>query len=115
MNNHGTIAYFSMEIGLEAEMPTYSGGLGVLAGDTVRAAADLRVPLVAITLLHRKGYFYQQLDKDGRQSEEASEWVIEDFLREMVAMDQKWFLLSMTNSKELCCRFSMVSGIGSWM
>ncbi|MBI3799683.1 MAG: alpha-glucan family phosphorylase [Deltaproteobacteria bacterium] len=83
MNNHGTIAYFSMEIGLEAEMPTYSGGLGVLAGDTVRAAADLKVPLVAITLLHRKGYFYQQLDKDGRQSEEPSEWVIEDFLREM--------------------------------
>jgi glycogen phosphorylase len=83
MNAHGTIAYFSMEIGLEAGMPTYSGGLGVLAGDTVRAAADLKVPLVAVSLLHRKGYFYQQLDKNGGQSEEPSEWVIGDFLREM--------------------------------
>ena len=61
-----TIAYFSMEIGL----PTYSGGLGVLAGDTIRAAADLNVPLVAMTLLHRKGYFHQRLDASGWQSEE---------------------------------------------
>jgi len=64
--NHRTIAYFSMEIGLVTEMPTYSGGLGVLAGDTVRAAADLKVPMVAVTLLHRKGYFYQRLDGAGR-------------------------------------------------
>src|SRR5262249_6360710 len=83
MNTHGTIAYFSMEMGLEAEMPTYSGGLGVLAGDTVRAAADLKVPLVALTLLHRKGYCYQRLDEKGGQGEEPSEWVIEDFLQEM--------------------------------
>ena len=83
MNAHGTIAYFSMEIGLEAGMPTYSGGLRVLAGDTIRAAADLKIPLVAVSLLHRKGYFYQLLDKNGGQSEEPSEWVIEDFLREM--------------------------------
>ena len=54
--NHRTIAYFSMEIGLTSDMPTYSGGLGVLAGDTIRAAADLKVPMVAVTLLHRKGY-----------------------------------------------------------
>jgi starch phosphorylase len=52
-----TIAYFSMEICLERSMPTYSGGLGVLAGDTLRSAADLAVPVVAVTLLHRKGYF----------------------------------------------------------
>jgi len=83
MNTHGTIAYFSMEIGLEAGMPTYSGGLGVLAGDAIRAAADLKVPLIAVTLLHRKGYFYQRLDEHGRQSEEPSEWIIEDFLREL--------------------------------
>ncbi len=44
------VAYFSMEIALEAGMPTYSGGLGVLAGDTVRSAADLKVPMVAVTL-----------------------------------------------------------------
>ena len=55
---HGIIAYFSMEIGLVSDMPTYSGGLGVLAGDTIRAAADLKVPMVAVTLLHRKGYFH---------------------------------------------------------
>ena len=74
-----------MEIGLEPGMPTYSGGLGVLAGDTVRSAADLRVPLVAVTLLHRKGYFYQRLEQDGWQREEPSEWVVDDFLKEMPA------------------------------
>lgn len=79
----GTIVYFTMEIGLEAEIPTYSGGLGVLAGDTVRSAADLKIPLVAVTLLHRKGYFYQRLDAMGRQSEEPVEWVVDDFLTEM--------------------------------
>lgn len=84
MNNEdGVIAYFSMEIALEAGMPTYSGGLGVLAGDTIRAAADLKVPMVAVTLLHRKGYFYQRLDASGWQSEEPVEWVVEDFLEEM--------------------------------
>ena len=64
-------------------MPTYAGGLGVLAGDTIRAAADLNVPLVAVTLLPRKGYFYQRLDASGWQQEEAVEWVVEDFLTEM--------------------------------
>ena len=78
-----TIAYFSMEIGLEAGIPTYSGGLGVLAGDAIRSAADLGVPLVAVTLLHRKGYFYQQLDASGWQHEEPTEWAINDFLVEM--------------------------------
>lgn len=78
-----TIAYFSMEIGLASGLPTYSGGLGVLAGDTIRAAADLEVPLVAMTLLHRKGYFHQRLDSSGWQSEEPVEWVVEDFLAEV--------------------------------
>jgi starch phosphorylase len=77
------IAYFSMEIGLDAAMPTYSGGLGVLAGDTVRSAADLRVPMVAVTLLYRKGYFYQRLDPAGWQREEPALWVVEDFLSEL--------------------------------
>ena len=54
MNNNQDIAYFSLEIGLEDEMPTYAGGLGILAGDTVRAAADLKVPMVGVTLLYRK-------------------------------------------------------------
>jgi starch phosphorylase len=81
--NHGTIAYFSMEIGLVSDMPTYSGGLGVLAGDTIRAAADLKVPMVAVTLLHRKGYFYQRLDSAGRQIEDPVDWAVDDFLTEM--------------------------------
>jgi starch phosphorylase len=77
-----SIAYFSMEIGLEDAMPTYSGGLGVLAGDTIRAAADLKVPMVGMTLLHRKGYFYQRLDPSGWQVEEPVDWVVGDFLTE---------------------------------
>src|SRR2546429_2219670 len=68
------VAYFSMEIALENAMPSYSGGLGVLAGDTIRAAADLRLPMVAISLLYRKGYFTQRLAEDGSQTEEPVEW-----------------------------------------
>ena len=56
------VAYFSMEVALSPAMPTYSGGLGILAGDTLRSAADLGVPMVAVSLLHRKGYFRQRLD-----------------------------------------------------
>jgi starch phosphorylase len=73
------VAYFSMEIGLESGMPTYSGGLGVLAGDTIRSAADLEVPMVAVSLLHRRGYFFQRLDGQGRQSEEPVAWPVSDF------------------------------------
>ena len=69
-----TIAYFSMEIGLEATIPTYSGGLGVLAGDTLRSAADLGLPMVAVTLVHRKGYFQQHLDHAGNQTETPAAW-----------------------------------------
>jgi len=78
-----SVGYFSMEIALEADLPTYSGGLGVLAGDTIRSAADLKVPMVAVTLLHRKGYFYQRLDARGWQTEEPVEWVVQDFLEEL--------------------------------
>ena len=70
----GVVAYFSMEIAINPGMPTYSGGLGVLAGDTLRSAADLGVPLVAFTLAHRKGYFQQRLDLKGVQSEEVQQW-----------------------------------------
>jgi len=68
------IAYFSMEIGVRSDVPTYSGGLGVLAGDTIRSAADLNLPIVAVTLLTKKGYFRQELDIYGRQSEFPDEW-----------------------------------------
>jgi glycogen phosphorylase len=85
METDRTIAYFSMEIALEVGMPTYSGGLGVLAGDTVRAAADLHIPMVAVTLLHRQGYFYQRLDERGGQHEEPAAWAVNDFVHEMLA------------------------------
>ncbi len=68
------IAYFSMEIGLRNEIPTYAGGLGVLAGDTIRSAADLSIPLVAVTLVSNKGYFRQSLDAFGTQTEQTEEW-----------------------------------------
>jgi len=83
MPNDRYIAYFTMEIALEPGMPTYSGGLGVLAGDTIRSAADLKVPVVAVCLLHRQGYFYQRLDARGNQSEEPVEWAVNDFLTEL--------------------------------
>ncbi len=72
-----------MEIAIDPMIPTYSGGLGILAGDTIRAAADTKVPMVAVTLLYRKGYFRQRLDPDGEQKEEPVKWVIEDYLKEM--------------------------------
>jgi starch phosphorylase len=74
------IAYLSMEIGLDPSMPTYSGGLGVLAGDTIKSAADLRLPLVAITLLSRKGYFQQSFRQDGWQLEAPVLWKPEDYM-----------------------------------
>jgi starch phosphorylase len=80
--NEGVVAYFSMEIAINPGMPTYSGGLGVLAGDTLRSAADLGVPLVAFTLAHRKGYFQQHLDLKGVQSEDVQQWNPADFCTE---------------------------------
>lgn len=74
------IAYFSMEIAVAPEMPTYSGGLGVLAGDTLRSAADMGLPLAAVTLVYRKGYFRQHLDANGVQTEEAQPWKPEELL-----------------------------------
>ncbi len=74
------IAYFSMEIALDPSIPTYAGGLGVLAGDTLRSAADLDVPMAAVTLVHRKGYFRQRLDERGNQFEEPPVWYPEQGL-----------------------------------
>ncbi len=69
-----------MEVGIDPAMPTYAGGLGVLAGDTLRGAADLGVPMVGVTLLNRKGYFHQRLDARGNQLEEPVEWHPEELL-----------------------------------
>ncbi|ALP53764.1 alpha-glucan phosphorylase [Candidatus Tenderia electrophaga] len=68
------VAYFSMEIALRNEIPTYAGGLGVLAGDTLRSAADLEIPLVAVTLASTAGYFRQMIDAEGRQTEQTDPW-----------------------------------------
>src|SRR5512139_1584849 len=81
--DRGTIAYFSMEIGLQEGIPTYSGGLGMLAGDTVRSAADLELPMVAVSLLHRRGYFRQRLAGDGTQTEEPFTWSPAEHLQEL--------------------------------
>lgn len=72
--NESKIAYFSMEIGLSDDIPTYSGGLGILAGDTLRSAADLRLPFVAVTLISHKGYFSQGIDNKGHQIELPVVW-----------------------------------------
>ena len=80
------IAYFSMEIALDPVIPTYSGGLGILAGDTIRSAADLEIPMAAVTLAHRQGYFRQQLDEHGNQSESYDEWSPADRLARIEAV-----------------------------
>lgn len=79
-SDRNPVAYLSMEIAVTPEMPTYSGGLGVLAGDTLRAAADMGFPMVAVTLADRGGYFRQHLDTDGVQTEEAQPWSPESAL-----------------------------------
>ncbi len=83
MDGKADIAYFTLEIGLAENMPTYAGGLGILAGDTVRSAADLGIRMVAVTLLHRKGYFRQKLDAAGWQSEEDADWPVTELLQDM--------------------------------
>ncbi len=77
------IAYFSLEIGLSAQLPTYAGGLGILAGDTIKSFADLKVPAVAVSLLNEKGYFYQQLDQDGNQTEVDTNWNHRDYMTKL--------------------------------
>ena len=75
------IAYFSMEIGINTDVPTYSGGLGVLAGDVIRSSADLRIPLVAVTLISKKGYLKQKITPDGWQIEYPEEWDPSKFMK----------------------------------
>lgn len=75
------IAYFSMGVAVDPRMPTYSGGLGVLAGDTLRSCADLKIPIVAVSLLYAKGYFDQRLDEWGNQQESPVAWEPSRFVR----------------------------------
>jgi glycogen phosphorylase len=83
------IAYFTMEIALRAEMHTYSGGLGVLAGDTARSCADLELPIVFVSLISRQGYLRQEITASGDQIEHPDPWSPEAFatpLRAKVAV-----------------------------
>jgi starch phosphorylase len=75
------IAYFSMEVGIKNDISTYSGGLGILAGDVIRSSADLRIPLVAVTLLSRVGYLKQKITPDGAQVEYPEEWEPSKFMK----------------------------------
>lgn len=79
------IAHFSMEVAIASAIPTYAGGLGVLAGDTLRSFADLRIPAVGVTLLYRKGYFRQSIDDSGFQREHAAEWDVAHVLQPLSA------------------------------
>jgi starch phosphorylase len=83
--NDRRVAYFSMEIALRPDLPTYAGGLGVLAGDMLRSAADLGVPIVGVTLVYRKGYFRQRLDRQGNQQDEPSIWKPEEVLEPLTS------------------------------
>lgn len=76
------IAYFSMEIGLDPKVHTYSGGLGVLAGDVIKSSADLKIPLVGVTLVSRKGYLKQEI-KDGKQIGHSDDWTPPDVMTEI--------------------------------
>ena len=80
MTHEPVVAFFSMEIELDPAIPTYSGGLGVLAGDMLRASADLGVPTIGVTLVYRMGYSRQHLDEDGNQSESPLKWSPEKVL-----------------------------------
>ncbi len=83
MTDAGRVAYFTMEVALDEELPTYSGGLGVLAGDYLRSCADLGLPVVAVTLLYHGGYFRQLVDEEGRQTETPVEWLPQDLLERL--------------------------------
>ncbi|HLW91639.1 MAG TPA: alpha-glucan family phosphorylase [Roseiarcus sp.] len=80
------IAHFSMEIALRPEIHTYSGGLGVLAGDTARSAADLGLPMVFVSLVSRAGYVRQEIDGEGRQIAQPNPWRPEDWAKPLTAM-----------------------------
>ncbi|MFT4303729.1 MAG: alpha-glucan family phosphorylase [Candidatus Woesearchaeota archaeon] len=72
------IAYFTMEVGISHMIPTYSGGLGILAGDILKSYADINLPVIGITLLNSKGYFYQKFDENHNQIEDPVNWNIEE-------------------------------------
>ena len=103
-----SVAYFTMEAALDAAIPTYSGGLGVLAGDSLRSAADLGISMVGVTLLHRQGYFEQKLDAEGNQTEEPVAWNPADHLERM---DPLVTLTMEGRPVHVCCWRFQVHGV----
>ena len=100
------VAYFSMEIGMKSDMPTYSGGLGVLAGEVIRSSADLRMPLVAVTLVSKRGYLKQKITPDGWQMEYPEDWDPTAFMK----------LLPETVTVKIAGRdVRIVSGADAWL
>ena len=77
------VAYFSMEVAIKSDMSTYSGGLGVLAGDTLKTIADFKYLALGITLLHEKGYVGQSLDSSGKQISNSETWNKEKYLKKL--------------------------------
>src|SRR3712207_5576497 len=78
------VAYFCAEFGIHNSLPLYSGGLGVLAGDHLKSASDLGLPLVAVGLLYHQGYFHQRLRRDGWQEESYRQVHLPDLPLELV-------------------------------
>jgi starch phosphorylase len=103
------IAYFTMEVALRDEIPTFSGGLGVLAGDYLKSAADVATPLVAVTLLHRQGYLRQELDDTGAQIASPVEWRPEDVLE---ALDVRTTIKIGNRSVVVAAWRTVVEGVG---
>ncbi len=97
-NKNDLIAYFSAEYGLDQTLPIYSGGLGVLSGDHLKSASDLDIPLVAIGLLYKNGYFNQKINGSGAQETEYKDIDIENLPLESVKKIQKakiyWLLFN---------------------
>jgi glycogen phosphorylase len=101
------VAYFTMEVGLTSKIPTYSGGLGVLAGDMLKAAADLPFPMVGVTLLTKRGYFFQKIE-GGQQQEEPSAWSVDDFLE---STDSKVSVIIEGEEVFIGCKYYEIEGL----
>jgi starch phosphorylase len=95
------IAYFSMEFGFHESLPIYAGGLGILAGDHIKSASDLKIPLVGVGLFFHQGYFHQEIDEEGRQKE---------FYEELVPAELPLDLVRGTDGRALKIQVELLGG-----
>lgn len=100
--------FFSMEIGIDDSIPTYAGGLGVLAGDALKSCADLKLPVIGISLLYSKGYFRQKIDEQGNQTEEEQQW---DPGKYMEKLDNRVKIKIKGEDVTICCWMHEIEGI----